>query len=81
MARSLFEAGFNWTIIGTKWSGFESAFEGFTVGPVALYHDEDLDRLLADKRIVRNGAKVAAVIAMRGSCRRSRQSMAALAPS
>lgn len=22
MARSLFEAGFNWTNIGTKWSGF-----------------------------------------------------------
>jgi len=63
MARSLFEAGFNWTVIDTKWPGFEAVFEGFAVGRVAFYHDDDLDRLLADKRIVRNGAKVAAVIA------------------
>lgn len=63
MARCLFEAGFNWTVIDTKWPGFEAAFDGFLVGRVAFYHDKDLDRLLADTRIVRNGAKVAAVIA------------------
>lgn len=62
MARSLFEAGFNWTVIDTKWPGFEAAFEGFAVNRVAFYHDEELDRLLADARIVRNGAKVAAVV-------------------
>lgn len=63
MARSLFEAGFNWAVIDAKWPGFEAAFDGFAVGRVAFHHDSDIDRLLADTRIVRNGAKVAAVVA------------------
>lgn len=62
MARSLFEAGFNWKIIEAKWPGFEDAFEAFEVNRVAFYHDEEMDRLLSDKRIVRNGAKVTATI-------------------
>lgn len=63
MARSIFEAGFNWKVIEAKWPGFEDAFEGFPVGRVAFWHDEDLDRLMADRRIVRNGAKIEAVLA------------------
>lgn len=63
MARSLFEAGFNWKIIEAKWSGFEEAFDRFALNRVAFYHDEDIERLLSDKRIVRNGAKITAVIA------------------
>jgi len=63
MARSLFEAGFNWKVIEAKWPGFEEAFEGFAVNRVAFWHGDDMDRLLADKRIVRNGAKIDAVIA------------------
>lgn len=62
MARCLFQAGFNWKVIDSKWDGFEAAFDGFDLGRVAFYHDEDMDRLLSDKRIVRNGAKIAAVI-------------------
>jgi 3-methyladenine DNA glycosylase Tag len=62
MARSLFEAGFNWKVIDAKWEGFESAFGGFDPRRVAYFHDEEFDRLLADDRIVRNGAKVTAVI-------------------
>jgi 3-methyladenine DNA glycosylase Tag len=62
MARSLFEAGFNWKVIEAKWSGFEEAFEGFPVGRVASWHGDDMDLLFADRRIVRNGAKIDAVI-------------------
>jgi 3-methyladenine DNA glycosylase Tag len=40
----------------------EDAFEHFDPHRVAAYHDDDIDRLLADRRIVRNGAKVMAVI-------------------
>jgi 3-methyladenine DNA glycosylase Tag len=63
MAKCLFQAGFHWRVIEAKWEGFEAAFDGFAPGRVARYHDDDVDRLLADKRIVRNGAKIAAVIA------------------
>lgn len=62
MARSLFEAGFNRKVIAAKWPGFEAAFEGFDVDRIAFYADAEMDRLLADRRVVRNGAKLAAVI-------------------
>jgi len=63
MAKCLFQAGFNWSVIEARWPGFETAFDGFDVARVAFYHDDDMDRLLADKGIVRNAAKVSAVIA------------------
>jgi 3-methyladenine DNA glycosylase Tag len=62
MSKCLFQAGFNWKVIEAKWSGIEEAFDRFDPARVAFYHDEDIDRLLSDKRIVRNGAKVEAVI-------------------
>lgn len=63
MAKCLFQAGFNWKVVDAKWDGFEEAFEGFDPHRVAFYHDEELDRLLSDKRVIRNGAKLSAVIA------------------
>ena len=62
MAKCLFQAGFDWNVIEAKWPGMEEAFDGFDPVRVQAYHDEDIDRLLSDKRIVRNGAKVIAVI-------------------
>lgn len=62
MARSLFEAGFNWKVIDAKWEGFEAAFDGFDPRRVAYFHDADVDQLLTDSRIVRNSAKIVAVV-------------------
>ena len=62
MARCVFQAGFSWKVIDAKWPGFETAFDGFAPARVAAYHDDDIDRLLADRGIVRNGAKFASVI-------------------
>ena len=62
MAKCLFQAGFNWKMIDAKWPDMEEAFDGFDPALVQCYHDDDVDRLLADKRIVRNGDKVMAVI-------------------
>jgi len=62
MAKCLFQAGFNWKVIDAKWEGFEATFDGFEPKRVAYYDDGALDRLLSDKRIVRNGAKIKAVI-------------------
>lgn len=63
MARAVFQAGFSWKVIEAKWPGFQAAFDGFDVDRVAFYHDEDMDRLLADPGIVRNGRKIQSVIA------------------
>ncbi len=62
MARAVFQAGFSWKVIEVKWPGFQAAFDGFDVDRVAFYHDEDMDRLLADPGIVRNGRKIQSVI-------------------
>lgn len=59
--RCVFQAGFSWKVIEAKWDGFESAFEGFDLGRWVLSNDDDLATLLADKRIVRNGMKIASV--------------------
>jgi len=61
MTRRIFQSGFNWKVIDAKWDGFEAAFWGFDVGRCALMSDADLDTLVSDKRIVRNGAKIRSV--------------------
>ncbi|WP_420562836.1 DNA-3-methyladenine glycosylase I [Thalassobaculum sp.] len=61
MTRRIFQSGFNWKVIDSKWDGFEAAFWGFDVGRCALMSDEDLDALVSDSRIVRNGAKIRSV--------------------
>ena len=57
----VFNAGFNWSVIEKKWSGFETAFEGFALRRCAHLSDEDFDRLLKDVRIVRNAVKIRSV--------------------
>jgi 3-methyladenine DNA glycosylase Tag len=63
MAKAIFQAGFNWSTIEAKWPGFRDAFEEFEPHALAFAPDEAVERLLADARIVRNGAKIAAVFA------------------
>ncbi len=62
MARGIFQSGFSWKVIESKWDGFEAAFDGFNPHIVSFYSDEDLDRLVSDTRIVRNGRKIQATI-------------------
>jgi len=61
MTRAVFQAGFSWKVIETKWPGFEAAFWGFDPGRCALMSDDDFDALVQDTRIVRNGAKIRTV--------------------
>ena len=62
MTKAVFQAGFSWKVIAAKWDGFEEAFEGFDPARVSFYSDDDLDRLVSDTRIVRNGQKIKATI-------------------
>ncbi len=61
MTKRVFSAGFAWSVIEKKWPGFEEAFLGFDPAALGLRPDSYWDGLLADARIVRNGAKVASV--------------------
>ena len=61
MARRVFSAGFAWSVIETKWPGFEKAFLGFKPAKLVFQPDDFWDGLLSDARIVRNGAKITSV--------------------
>lgn len=62
MTKAIFQAGFSWRVVNQKWPSFQQAFDSFDVDRVAAYDDRDVDRLLADEGIVRNGRKIAATI-------------------
>ncbi len=61
MTQYVFSAGFSWQLIDKKWPEFEEAFSGFDPGRNAMMSDDDLDRLLRNKGIVRNAAKILSV--------------------
>jgi len=61
MTKGIFRAGFNWKVVESMWPGFEAAFEGFDIGRCMMLHDEDFDRLVSDRRIVRHGPKIRSV--------------------
>ena len=63
MTKRVFQSGFSWQIIEDRWPGFERAFDGFRPGRVALYGPDDMERLLADTGIVRNGQNIKATVA------------------
>ena len=56
------QAGLAWITILRKRDGYRSAFDGFDAARIAAYDDDDRRRLMEDRRIVRNRAKVDAFI-------------------
>jgi DNA-3-methyladenine glycosylase I len=57
------QAGLSWLTILTKRPAFRVAFAGFEVDRVAAFAEPDIERLLADRAIVRNRLKIEAAIA------------------
>ena len=62
MTAAVFRAGFSWQVVADKWAEIRKSFDGFDVGMVANYDDSDIDRLLANPKIIRNGRKIEATI-------------------
>ncbi len=61
MAQRIFAAGFVWSVIESKWPGFEEAFLGFEPKRLLFQPDDFWHDLAADKRIVRNPQNIRAV--------------------
>ncbi len=57
-----FQSGLSWLTILRKRENFRAAFAGFDLAAVAAFGDADVARLLADAGIVRNRAKINAVL-------------------
>jgi 3-methyladenine DNA glycosylase Tag len=62
ITQAVFQSGFSWQVIRNKWPNFQTAFAQFDVEKVAAFSETDLERLVEDKGIVRNGRKIEATI-------------------
>lgn len=61
MAKCIFQAGISWAVVEAKWPALSEAFGGFEVGPLAMMDDARFDALVSDPRVIRSGAKIAAI--------------------
>jgi len=61
MSKKIFQAGFNWSVVESKWPGHEEVFSGFNPKRCAFLSDEEIETMAKDTRIIRNIAKIAAV--------------------
>ena len=63
LTKAVFQSGFRWSVVEAKWPHFREAFDRFDIDAVAAYGPPDVDRLLADDGIIRNGRKIEGTIA------------------
>lgn len=61
MSRVVFTAGISWKVIEAKWDGITAAFDRFDPETIAAYTPDDLDRLMQDRRVIRNRKKIEAI--------------------
>ena len=62
LTKAVFQSGMSWKVVEAKWGGFREAFAAFDPATVAAFSGDDLDRLAADTRIIRNRRKIEATI-------------------
>jgi DNA-3-methyladenine glycosylase I len=58
-----FQSGLSWLTILRKREGFRRTFEDWDIERIATFGERDVERLLADSRIVRHRGKIEAAIA------------------
>ncbi len=56
------QAGLNWILILKKQHNFRKAFDNYDIDKVAVYGQEDFQRLMNDQGIIRNRLKINAAI-------------------
>jgi hypothetical protein len=62
LTKAVFQAGISWQVVEAKWAGFREAFAGFDPEKVAALDEDDVERLAADTRIIRNRRKIQATV-------------------
>ncbi len=62
MSFRIFSAGLKQSMVRNKWPAFEEAFVDFIPAKVAFFADDDLDRLMGDRRLIRHGGKMRAIL-------------------
>jgi len=62
MSKVIMETGMNWRVINGKWPGIRDAFDGFDPVKVADLAPPDIERLMADPRVIRRRPKLEAIV-------------------
>ena len=62
LSRPVFQAGISWRVIDAKWDAMREAFAEFDLATVADFDQADVERLLADSKVVPSKAKIDATI-------------------
>ena len=57
-----FQAGLSWECVLNKRDAIKAAFDGFDMARICDYREEDIERLMATEGIIRNRAKLRAVV-------------------
>jgi 3-methyladenine DNA glycosylase Tag len=63
LTRKMFHAGFQREVVDRRWAGFVRAFADFDPARVAMFAETELEQLFVNPDIIRNRAKIRAVIA------------------
>ena len=75
----VFQAGLSWSVVFGKRDAFRKAFHDFDVARVAALTERDIGRLLQDRSIIRNRAKIQATVENARAMSAAAPSLAALA--
>lgn len=62
LTKAVFQSGLSWHVVESKWPAFREVFRGFEPEAVLAMTPDDLDRITADTRIVRNRRKIEATV-------------------
>lgn len=60
LTRAVFNAGLSWQVVQAHWPALNEAFAGFDPEVVAGYDEHDVERLVADERLIQSRTKLAA---------------------
>jgi 3-methyladenine DNA glycosylase Tag len=63
LTRAVFQSGISWRVVEAKWPGTREALYDFDPERVADLTPDDIDRLVEDRRLVRNRRKIEATVA------------------
>jgi 3-methyladenine DNA glycosylase Tag len=66
LARVVFQTGISWRVVEAKWPDIRAAYDGFDPAAVATMSEADIDRLMGDRRVIRNRKKLEAITSNAG---------------
>jgi 3-methyladenine DNA glycosylase Tag len=62
LTRAVFQSGISWRVVDAKWPGTREALHNFDPERVADLNPDEIDRLVDDRRLIRNRRKIEATV-------------------